>query len=321
MVQADSRPAKKSLVGARRRQKLLAGIRGTLIKLILFIMLLGFAYVILYPFLFKIMASFMSEQDLYDPMVSLVPRDWTLDNYRTALGMDNFSAAAFNTVLYAVVVACCATASSALIGYGLARFRFPGSRLIAVLVVLTMMTPIQTISLPLFSTFRFFDVFGIIEAVRGEALQLTNTIWPMVILSATGLGFRAGMFIILMRQYYKSIPGELVEAAYVDGAGPFYTFFRMILPMARTMMVVVFVLSFAWQWTDTFYTGLLMGGQPMLPNLILTMCTGSGDNSQMYYQYVLANTAALLTIIPLLLIYVLLQRKIIQGIETSGLVG
>ena len=64
-----------------------------------------------------------------------------------------------------------------------------------------------------------------------------------------------------------------------------------------------------------------MGGQPMLPNLILTMCTGSGDNSQMYYQYVLANTAALLTIIPLLLIYVLLQRKIIQGIETSGLVG
>ena len=143
----------------------------------------------------------------------------------------------------------------------------------------------------------------------------------MVILSATSLGFRAGVFVILMRQYYKSVPNELVEAAYVDGAGPFYTFFRIILPMARTMLIVVFILAFAWQWTDTFYSGLLMGGKPMLPNIILTMCSGTGDSSQMYYQYVLANTAALLAVIPLLLIYALLQRKIIQGIESSGLVG
>ena len=125
-----------------------------------------------------------------------------------------------------------------------------------------------------------------------------------------------------MRQYYISIPKELTEAAFVDGAGPFYTFFKVILPMAKSMMIVVFALSFSWQWTDVFYTGTLNGSEPMLQNIIMTMSGVTlGGNSDYYYYLVQANTAALLAIIPLLVIYILLQRRIIQGIESSGLVG
>ncbi len=304
------------------RAKLVRIVKRGFVRLVFFILLLGFAYVILYPFLFKITAAFMSYDDLFDPMVNLIPSNWVLDNFRTVTETENFWIGAANMVLYALVVGVLSTFSAAVVGYGLARYRFPLRRLVMALVVLTMLVPNQTIKLSLFSTFRYFDLFGIFQLFTGQPLQLTNTIWPFVILSATCLGFRAGIYVILMRQYYIGIPGELMEAAYVDGAGPVYTFFHIVLPMAKSMLVVIFALSFSWQWTDVFYTGTLNGSKPMLQNMILTMASVSlGGNSDYYYYFVLANTAALVAIIPLLLIYVLLQRRILQGIERSGLVG
>ena len=311
-----------ALIQKRRRLRFERAIKRGFVKFVFFVLLLGFAYVILYPFLFKITAAFMSREDLFDPLVDLIPRSWVLDNFKAVLKTENFAEGFFNMAFYALVVGILSTASAALVGYGLARYRFPCRKLVMVLVVLTMIVPTQTIRLSLFSTFRYFDIFGLFELISGKSIQLTNTIWPFVILSSTCLGFRAGIYVILMRQYYIGIPKELTEAAFVDGAGPFYTFIKVILPMAKSMMIVVFALSFSWQWTDVFYTGTLNGSEPMLQNIIMTMAgVTQGGNSEYYYYLVQANTAALLAIIPLLIIYVLLQRRIIQGIERSGLVG
>ena len=281
----------------------------------------SYLHVILYPFLFKILASFMSLDDMYDPTVMLIPKNWTLDIYRELLQNPELVDGFWRTAVFSVVVAVLATASSALVGYGLARFRFPGCKLLVGVVVFTMMLPIQTVSLPLYSSFRFFDFFGVVQATTGSAIQLTNTIWPMTILAATTLSFRAGIFVILTYQYYRSIPDELIEAAHVDGSGTFRTFFRIVVPMAKSIFVVVFSLSFAWQWTDTFYSNLLMGEVNLLPNVIAIMNTVSIGNKEMYYTMVKANAATILALLPLLLFYCLLQRKIIQGIERSGLVG
>ena len=316
LKKSDTAKSKPNSIRIKRLVK-----RG-LVKLVFFILLLGFAYVILYPFLFKLTAAFMSYDDLFDPLVSLVPRKWVLDNFKSVFATDNFSTGFFNMAFYALVVGLLSMFSSALVGYGLARYRFPFRRLVTAMVVLTMIVPSQTIRLSLFSEFRYFDIFGLFKLFTGQSLQLTNSIWPFVILSSTCLGFRAGIFVILMRQYYIGIPKEHTEAAYVDGAGPFYTFFRVILPMAKSMLIVIFALAFSWQWTDVFYTGTLNGSTPMLQNIILTMASvTSGGNSDYYYYIVQANTAALIAILPLLLIFVLLQRRIIQGIERSGLVG
>ena len=263
----------------------------------------------------------MSLDDMYDPTVMLIPKNWTLDIYRGLLQTPDYVQGFYHTTLYAVVVAVLATVSSALVGYGLARFRFPGSKLLIGVVVFTMMLPIQTISLPLYSSFRFFDFFGLIEGLTGSAVQLTNTVWPMAILAATTLSFRAGIFVILTYQYYRSIPDELIEAAHVDGSGTYRTFFRIVVPMAKSIFVVIFSLSFAWQWTDTFYSNLLMGEVKLLPNVIAIMNAVSIGNKEMYYTMVKANAATILALLPLLLFYCLLQRKIIQGIERSGLVG
>jgi len=303
-----------------RRRITAARLGGLLSKVVLFVLLLGFAYVILYPFLAKFSASLMPKADLYDPTVALIPRHPGLDNYKDILASGEFFPALWTTFYFALVLAVCATFCAAVVGYGLARYRFRGSRLLFVLVVCTLLVPSQTISIPLFSYFKFFDIFGLLQAMNGQP-GITNSVWPLVLLGITGLSFRGGIFIILMRQYYKNIPTELVEAAYVDGAGHLRTFGRIILPMARSMLVVVFILAFAWQWTDTFYTNTLMGGTKLLPNVVLSLANSNISASHdYYYNLVQANTALLLAVLPLLILYVLFQRQIIAGIERSGLV-
>lgn len=290
-------------------------------KFPIYLLLIGLTYIILYPFIFKILSSFMSNNDLYNPLVIQIPQEWTLSNFKYIFKETEFFSGFFNTLFFALVCAVFSTFSSALVGYGIAKFRFPGVKILFGIIILTMLMPIQTISLPLYTKFRFFDFLGLIKLFFDEGIELTNTIWPTLILSLTCLGFRAGIYVILMRQYYLGIPKELIEAAKVDGCDSYRTFFQVILPMAKSMLVVVFSLSFAWQWTDTFYSELLCGGIKFLPtivNLLNSTMTGAVNSA---LQYVYVNAAALLAVVPLLVFYCFFQKNIIQGIESSGIVG
>lgn len=314
---AERRPLWGAGSGRRRRLH----VRRAASRVVFFLLLLGLAYLILFPFVVKILASFMSEDDLYDPLVALIPRHFSLAHYQTVIQHEDFLPGLFNTALYALAVGLGSVFSSSLVGYSLARYRYPGSRLLFGLVIATMLIPLITLSVPMYAAFQFFDIFGLIEAFGGKGITLTNTVWPLVILSATGLGFRGGIYIFLMRQVFKGLPDEIVEAAKVDGAGHFRIFWKVALPSAQSMLVVIFVLAFAWQWTDTFYTTTLMTDKKLLPNLVLLLSSASFDAQDRYLQVVQANAALLLCILPLILVYVLFQRKIIQGIERSGLVG
>ena len=184
-----------------------------------------------------------------------------------------------------------------------------------------MLMPIQTLSIPIYLNFRYFDPFGLISLFGGEGIPLVGTPWPTIIMAATGFSFRAGVFIVLMRQYYIGVPNELIEAAYVDGAGPFKTFFTIIIPMAKSMLIVIFSLSFAWQYTDTFYSDLLLSDVKMLPSMSALLSQTNLENSEYYLNYVRGNTAQIMSILPLIILYCILQKQIIQGIERSGLVG
>lgn len=290
-------------------------------KLLIFILLIGFSYVILYPFLFKILAAFMSKEDLYNPLVEIVPLNWSLDNILWVIDNAGFLEALKNTLFYALLSGVLATATAALVGYGISKFKFKGANVLTFLIIVIMLMPIQTLSIPIYLNFRFFDPFSIITLFGGEAAELTGTPWPLIIMSATGFSFRAGVFIILMRQYYIGVPNELIEAAYVDGAGPFKTFFTIIIPMAKSMLIVIFSLSFAWQYTDTFYSDLLLSNVNMLPSMTALLSQINLENTEYYLNYVRGNTAQILSILPLIIFYCILQKQIIQGIERSGLVG
>lgn len=291
------------------------------VKFLIFVLLIGFSYVILYPFIFKLLAAFMSKDDLYNPLVDMVPMNWSMENILHIIQKTEFLEALRNTGIYALIDAALATASAAVVGYGIAKFKFKGVNILTVIIIVVMLMPIQTLSIPLYLNFRYFNPFGIFSLFGSKGIKLVGTIWPMIIMAATSLGFRSGVFVILMRQYYIGVPNEILEAAWVDGAGPYKTFLSIVVPMAKSMFIVIFALSFAWQWTDTFYSELLYGDVKLLPSLVSMMKQVKLENVDYYLDYVRANTVELMSITPLLLLYCLLQRKIIQGIERSGLVG
>ena len=291
------------------------------VRLLIFMLLIGLVYIILYPFIFKILAAFMSQDDLSNPLVDIVPMDWSLDNIFYVLENGGYIEAFKNTILYGVLSAFLVTATASLVGYGISKFKFKGVNLVTFLIILIMLMPIQTLSIPIYLNFRYFDLSGLFSLFGSEGINLVDTIWPTIIMSATGFSFRAGVFIILMRQYYTGVPNELIEAACVDGAGVFKTFFSIILPMAKSMLIVVFSLSFAWQYTDTFYSNLLYPSVKTLPSITSLLSISKLETADYYLNFVRGNTAQILAIFPLVIFYCILQKRIIQGIERSGLVG
>ena len=152
-----------------------------------------------------------------------------------------------------MLVAIATTLCAAFVGYGLARFRFKGRFLLLFVVLLSIIIPPQIIMMPLFTHFRCFEVYGVIELLTGKTVSMMNTYWPSFLLSITGFGFRSGLFILLMWQFYRGIPHELMEAAYVDGAGVYKTYFHIVFPLGRSLRITIFLLALSWSWTDTFY--------------------------------------------------------------------
>ena len=307
----------------------------TVVNIFRFILMLGVSYVILFPFFARIAGSFMTKDDVIDATVSLIPKNFTLDIYKYLIIENNYFEALFNTILLSLLCALIQMFVACLVGYGLAKFKFKGNKLVFVAVVITMIIPHSTLKLAMVQHFSSFDIGtvmswgypGIVELITGNTLSLSNTFWPLIILSIGGLAFKNGLYIYLMRQFFKGVPDELEESAYVDGSGTMRTFFQIILPLAVPMMITVFLFSFSWQWTDEFYTTIFFTNTRnkvyLMPDLYMTIpqsLTTNYAGKTLYYN-VIQNTAGLMIIAPLVIMYLFCQRYLVQGIERSGLVG
>ena len=215
-------------------------------KIFRLVLLVGISYIVLFPFFTKIAGSFMSREDLVDVTVRLIPKYPTLDTYKYILRENGYFEAFINTFLLSTMCAVVQTFMCAIIGYGLAKFKFRGNKLIFALVILTMIIPHETIKVSMFMKFQSFDLFGLYGALtsalhigNGGGIDLTNTYWPMFILSVGGIAFKNGLYIFMMRQFFKGVPDELEEAAYIDGENTFGTFFKIILPISLPMMITI----------------------------------------------------------------------------------
>lgn len=302
-------------------------------KIFRFVLLIGISYIIIYPFFTKISASFFSQQDFVDSTVKLIPRYPTLDTYKAIIIDNEYFLRMFNTATISIVTAVIQTLITAVIGYGLAKFKFKGRAVIFALVILTMVVPQKTLMASMFMKFKYYDFYGIIAGLNSifhfttkatPSIDMINTFWPLLLLSITGLGFKNGLYIFIFRQFYKGVPDELEEAAYVDGSDIFKTYFRIILPLTVPMMVTIFMFSFSWQWTDTFYSSLfytatgpkMLSGLTEIPNSLNTMFA-----AKELYESAIKNTAGLLVILPLFIVFLFAQNALVEGIERSGIVG
>ena len=246
----------------------------------------------------------------------------------------------FITFWYSGLIAIIQVLVCAFTGYGFARFKFFGSNILFFCVILSLVIPPQTLMIPMFVRFRFFfptgsrEVWGTVQELcqyTGEYLDvpglvsqttymnLIGTPWPGIILALTGLGIMNGLYIFMFRQFFKNMPKELEEASYIDGCNAFQTFAKVMLPSAVSLMVTVFLLSFAWQWTDTVYSTMYMRGFGLLANMVSFAQYQNTDVEVMQAMYL--STAGLLAIIPVALVYLIGQRFFVQSVERSGITG
>ena len=297
------------------------------IKIARFLLLFGMCFLILQPILNKISISFMQERDLYDPMVISIPAHFTGENYVFVMDFLEYPNALKNSLLYSLGLAVLQITMCTLVGYGFARFEFPLKGFWFACVILTVVVPVQAISTSIHMYFRFFDIFGIIKSIRGDSGLLGSPI-PYVIMSATCMGLKNGLYIYMIRQFFRNIPKELEEAAYVDGCGTLRTFFRIMLPDAKPIITSCFLFAFVWQWTDSFYSKYFLGGV----DLLSIQLAGLADTIGGYYMYTLNRgqisigytnclvaTGTMLIIVPVILIYLFAQKGFVESLSSTGI--
>lgn len=303
----------------------------TVVRIFRFIMMVGISFVILYPFIAKIAGSVMNKEDFVDVTVKLLSKAPTLDQYKYIILENSYFEALLNTTIISLFCAVVQMLICCIVGYGLAKFKFKFSGILFGAVLLTMAIPHEIVQFAMFRQFAAFDILWIRELLNTAGISqwtgnLLGSDWPLVILSITGLGFRNGLYIFLMRQFYRGVPDELEESAYIDGSGVFRTFFTIIIPLSVPMMITIFLFAFSWQWTDNFYTDMFYNtadSRLLMPDIVKVPKSLADPSFAGYnlYSSAIYNTAALLIIVPLLIVYLFCQRHLVQGIERSGIIG
>ncbi len=287
-------------------------------------LLLSLSFVFVYPLLYMISQSLMRPQDVADATVQWLPKLFTLENYAVAFKSINYWNGLINSVWIAFGSAILQIISCSFIGYGFARYKFPGKSLWLALVIFTFLVPPQTIVVPLYI---FFSDLGWI-----------NTLYPFIMPSIFGFGLKGALFVLIFMQFYRGLPNVLEEAARIDGAGPFRTYWTIMFPLAKPAMIVVFLFSVVWNWNDVFQPNMYL----LLPeffNLSQNLEAFNGNaNAQGVNQAAQMVTArdsigmaptllnqimagVILTILPIFILYLFVQRSFVESVERSGIAG
>ncbi|MCR4735189.1 MAG: carbohydrate ABC transporter permease [Treponema sp.] len=285
------------------------------------ILLFGMCFMIIQPILNKFSFSFMAEKDLYDTTIIVVPKHFSISNWKISIDLMNYSSSLFNTIWVSALVSIIEVFMCSLVGYGFSRFQFPFKKFWFFCVILIIVIPPQTISTSLFLHFRYFNFFG-------QQLNLRGSMVPYLLMCLGCMGLKNGLYIFMIRQFYLGFPYELEEAAYVDGCGPFATFFRIMIPGAKPILTSCFLFSFVWQWTDSFYTELFLGKIKLLSTQIsglterfgqyLSAINGGSVVAPVAYSNAILSTGVLLMIIPLIILYLFCQRLFVESLASTG---
>ena len=211
-----------------------------------FFILFGLGFVILYPLIYMLSCAFRESSDMTDPTVMWITRHYTLDIIRETINAMDFGNTLLNTLKLNIGCSVVQVISCAITGYGFARFKFRGKSIMFGIVIMMILVPAQIISLPLYTQFRYFGIKGIFS------INLIDSMACMYLPAATGNGIRSGLMILIFRQFFRGMPKELEDAAYLDGCGPFGTFLRVMMPNALSSLLTVFLFSVVFYWNDYY---------------------------------------------------------------------
>ena len=248
-----------------------------------------------FPLFWMLSGSFKPQRESIDYPPTLLPKDPTLDSYTRLFTELNFGRYLVNTVVV-VLIGGIGLLLMAMAGYAFAKFEFRGKRWLFFLVLATLMIPIQVTMIP---TFLIINELGLTNTLVGIAL-------PTLV---------SGFSIFLFRQFMTTIPTELLEAARIDGAGEFRTFWQVVLPMSKPILAVQAVLTFIAGWNSFLWPLIIASDQDYY-----TLSVGLALlNQQIAVNPALQMAAASVMVVPVLIVFVVFQRYVVQGFALSGL--
>jgi len=277
-----------SMTPGRRPPSVGAVIRGTL--------LFTGALVMLAPIVWAALSSMKSKNELAERTPSLLPDQLSLTNYTEALDRFDFTRYFINSVIVTVAATALTLTINSMAAFALAKYNFRGRNALFLLTLATIMIPLQVILLP---------VYRVVSD-----LGLTNSLLGLIIPpAATPTG------VFLLRQYMLSLPDELLEAARIDGAGELRIFLRIVLPLCRPALAVVAIFSVIWRWNDFLWPRIVAQKESVhtLPVALARM------NSELVVPFNLVLAMSVMSILPIIILFLLMQRQIISGIAQTGL--
>lgn len=307
-----------------------------------YIILICLGFVVITPIWNLVKDAFTSPAMLGDKSSSWIPQQVSTIFMEMALSekiMDYLPSLGY-TLLTTAVLTFLQVLSTGLAAYSFARLKFKGSNILFFFVVLTIVVPSDALMLAQYAAFRNFDIFGLIGLIKGNGvgINMINKPISQFILAGTGMGVKSGLYIYFMRQGVRGLPISVEEAAHVDGAGFLRTFFSIVVPSMSGTILTVSVLSFLWNYTDTYFTSLLNPNVRHLPykysnlqsNVRWAMDSALKKNAEWltqvdpenpFAQTALISACALVIVLPLIIMYAFVQKRFVQGAARSGLGG
>ena len=271
--------------------------KGHTLKILLYVVLIIYACATLYPFLWAVVASFKTSEEIVGGDLSLLPKQFTLANYDYIFGRSSLFIKWFiNSVIVASIGTVINIFLNTMAGYSLARLSFPGRQRIYYGFLSLMMVPAQVLLIP-----NYLILMN---------LGMLDTFGALIIPAAINIGN-----IFMMRQFFLSFPKDVEEAAAIDGLGRFQVFFRIVMPLAKPSIATQAVFVFMGFWNE-FMKPMLYISTPSKYTLTLGLQTFQGQNGGVRWDHTMA--ASVITILPIILIYIIFNKYFLQGVRMDG---
>lgn len=287
-------------------------------QLVVYGLLICIGFIYLYPIFNMVSTSFMNRDDLLDSSVKWLPSTLYLQNYIDAAKSMNFWVTLLKGVLIAGLPTLCNVLICMCVGYGFARYDFKGKKILMGVLIFSYILPSQVTMIPTYVLYNDMKILG--------------TLWTFLLPAIFGNGLNAPIFILIFYQFFRQVPKVLMEAAYIDGAGHFKAFFKIAIPSAVPAIVTVILFSFVWYWNESYLTEMYVQGlsaKSIWTNLVIQLKNFDtafqnkatvGDTATALNESV-RMAATSLSILPLLLVYLVLQKQFVESIDRAGITG
>lgn len=287
-------------------------------NIVLYAVMIVISYIFITPLIDIVAKSFMNQKDIIDPEVFYLPKSFTFGNFKVAISALDLWASLFNSIWFSALLGVIQTIISAVTAYSFARYDFKGKKIWFALLIVSFIIPLPVLIVPRITIFS-----GIQDILH---IKMMGSLIPNILTTLLGQGIYSTILILIFYNFFKQIPYDLDEAAYMDGATSLQVLWHVIIKLSLPVILTVFLFSFVWNWNESIMTNTFVRSALKLVPSQLAAFDSLFSSSQVGNSVVDLNegfkmAGTLVSILPLIILYLFVQRKFIEGIEQTGITG